>query len=52
MPKKYVETVGDDGFKKQPIGLGPYRFVSYTPRVELVMVAYEGYWREAPLSPR
>ncbi|HKB26842.1 MAG TPA: ABC transporter substrate-binding protein, partial [Methylomirabilota bacterium] len=27
VPKKYVEKVGDDGFKKHPIGLGPYKFV-------------------------
>ena len=30
VPKKYVEKVGDDGFKKAPIGAGPYRFVSFT----------------------
>ena len=23
VPKKYIEQVGDDGFKKHPIGLGP-----------------------------
>src|SRR5438094_5974143 len=27
VPRKYVEKVGDDGFKKAPIGAGPYRFV-------------------------
>src|SRR2546427_11981966 len=26
VPKKYVEKVGDEGFKKAPIGAGPYRF--------------------------
>src|SRR5499427_3978632 len=26
VPKKYVEKVGDDGFKKAPIGAGPYKF--------------------------
>ena len=31
VPKKYVEKVGDDGFKKAPIGAGPYKFVSFTP---------------------
>ena len=31
VPKKYVEKVGDDGFKKHPIGAGPYKFVSFTP---------------------
>ena len=47
-PKKYIERVGDDGFKKHPIGLGPYKFVSQTPGVEIVMEAYEGYWRKMP----
>src|SRR5262245_49029894 len=27
VPKKYVDKVGEDGFKKAPIGAGPYRFV-------------------------
>jgi peptide/nickel transport system substrate-binding protein len=48
VPKAYVEKVGDDGFKKHPIGAGPYKFVSFTPGVELVMEAYDGYWRKAP----
>src|SRR3989442_2659963 len=52
VPKWYVEKVGDDGFKRQPIGLGPYRFVSHTPGVELVMEAYEGYWRKVPSVKR
>src|SRR3989441_1427147 len=48
MPKKYFEQVGDDGFKKHPIGLGPYKFVSHTPGIELVLDAYVGYWRKVP----
>src|SRR6058998_3088637 len=48
VPKKYVEQVGDDGFKKHPVGLGPYRFVSHTPGIELVMEAFEDYWRKVP----
>ncbi len=48
VPRKYVEKVGDDGFKKAPVGAGPYRFVSFTPGVELVLEAYEQYWRKAP----
>jgi peptide/nickel transport system substrate-binding protein len=52
VPKKYVEKVGDDGFKKHPIGAGPYRFVSYTPGVELVLEAVEQYWRRAPQVKR
>jgi peptide/nickel transport system substrate-binding protein len=48
VPKKYVQAVGDDGFKKAPIGAGPYRFVSFTPGVELVLDAFEQYWRKVP----
>jgi peptide/nickel transport system substrate-binding protein len=48
VPKKYLEQVGEDGFKKHPIGLGPYKFVSHTPGVEVVLEAYEGYWRKVP----
>ena len=52
VPKKYVEKVGDDGFKKAPVGAGPYRVVSFTPGVELVMEAFEGYWRKVPAVKR
>jgi peptide/nickel transport system substrate-binding protein len=52
VPKKYVEKVGDDGFKKAPIGAGPYRFVSFNPGVELVMEAFESYWRKPPSVKR
>jgi peptide/nickel transport system substrate-binding protein len=48
VPKAYVEKVGDDGFKKHPIGAGPYKFVSFNPGVELVMEAWDGYWRKTP----
>jgi peptide/nickel transport system substrate-binding protein len=48
VPKKYVETVGEEGFKKHPVGAGPYRFVSFNPGVELVLDAFEGYWRKTP----
>jgi peptide/nickel transport system substrate-binding protein len=52
VPKNYIQKVGDDGFKKAPIGAGPYRFVSYTPGVELVLEAFDGYWRKAPAVKR
>jgi peptide/nickel transport system substrate-binding protein len=52
VPRKYVEKVGDDGFKKAPIGAGPYRFVSFTPGVELVLEAFDGYWRKTPSVKR
>jgi peptide/nickel transport system substrate-binding protein len=52
VPKKYVQEVGEDGFKKAPIGAGPYRFVSFTPGVELVLEAFDGYWRKTPAVKR
>ena len=51
-PKKYMDQVGLDGFKKHPVGLGPYKFVSHTPGVELIMEAHEGYWRKTPSVKR
>jgi len=52
VPKKYVEKVGEDGFKKAPIGAGPYKFVSNNPGVELVLEANEKYWRKTPSVKR
>ncbi|MGH7400580.1 MAG: ABC transporter substrate-binding protein, partial [Candidatus Rokuibacteriota bacterium] len=52
VPRKYVEKVGDEGFKKAPVGAGPYRFVSFTPGVELVLEAFEQYWRKSPTAKR
>jgi peptide/nickel transport system substrate-binding protein len=48
VPKEYVEKVGDGGFKNAPVGAGPYKFVSFNPGVELVLEAFEGYWRKTP----
>jgi peptide/nickel transport system substrate-binding protein len=48
VPKKYVTQVGDEGFRKHPIGAGPYRFVSHKPGVEVVIEANTGYWRRVP----
>lgn len=48
VPKAYLEQVGAEGFKKHPIGLGPYKFVSYSPGGDLVLEAFEEYWRKRP----
>jgi peptide/nickel transport system substrate-binding protein len=52
VPKKYVEKVGDDGFKKAPVGAGPYKLTSFNPGVELVLDAHERYWRKTPSVKR
>ena len=48
VPRKYVQSVGEEGFKKAPIGAGPYRVVSIVPGVEMTLEAFEGYWRKVP----
>ena len=48
VPRKYVEKVGDEGFKKAPVGAGPYKLISFKPGVELVLEAFDGYWRKKP----
>jgi peptide/nickel transport system substrate-binding protein len=51
-PKSYFEKVGAEGYKQHPIGLGPYKFVSMKPGIELVMEANENYWRKVPSVKR
>ena len=48
VPKKYVERVGDEGYRKAPVGAGPYKFVSFTPGQELTLEAFDQYWRKTP----
>jgi len=48
VPKKYIEKVGDEGFKKAPIGAGPFKFAAFNPGVELTLEAFPEYWRKAP----
>lgn len=52
VPKKYVERVGEDGFKQAPIGAGPFKLASMTPGVEMVLEAHEQYWRKTPKVKR
>jgi peptide/nickel transport system substrate-binding protein len=52
VPKKYIEKVGEDGFKRQPVGLGPYRFVRMDPGQEIVLEANDQYWRKKPSIKR
>jgi peptide/nickel transport system substrate-binding protein len=46
--KTYLERVGEDGIKRHPVGLGPYRFERFDPGVELMLEANERYWRKTP----
>jgi peptide/nickel transport system substrate-binding protein len=48
VPKRYITQVGEDGFRKAPVGAGPYRFVSHRPGVDVVVEAVGAHWRHVP----
>lgn len=48
VPKKYLTQVGEDGFRKHPVGAGPYRFVGNKPGIEVELEAFPAYWRRVP----
>jgi len=52
VPKKHIEKVGEDAYKKAPVGAGPFKFVSFNPGVELALEAFPEYWRKAPQVKR
>ena len=49
MPKDYIEKVGEEEFRRKPIGSGPWRFVRSVPgdRIEFEAVDYP-HWRGTP----
>lgn len=40
------ETLGSDDYAANPVGTGPYKFVSWEPGVEVVVERNEDYWGE------
>ena len=52
VPKKYIEKVGEDAYKKAPVGAGPFKFAAFTPGIELTLEAFPDYWRKAPQVKR
>ena len=51
VPKAAVEALGDK-FNQQPVGSGPYKFVSRQQGVGIVLAANDAYWRGKPPFPR
>ena len=49
MPKDYIEKVGEEEFRRKPVGSGPWRFVRSVPgdRIEYEAVAWL-HWRGTP----
>ena len=48
VPKKYIESVGNDAFNGKPVGTGPLRFVSWTKDDRVVLEANGDYWGGKP----
>jgi peptide/nickel transport system substrate-binding protein len=45
VPAKYYQQVGPDGFKRKPIGAGPYKLVGQEAGSKLEFEAFEGYYK-------
>jgi peptide/nickel transport system substrate-binding protein len=52
VPKKHIEKVGEEAFKKAPVGAGPFKFAAFNPGIELTLDAFPDYWRKAPQVKR
>lgn len=47
-PPKYAQSVGADGFARQPVGTGPFRLAEWRPGEIIVLEAFENYWNKDP----
>ncbi|MCC3356776.1 ABC transporter substrate-binding protein [Bacillus sp. REN16] len=48
VPKQYIEEKGEEHFAKNPVGTGPFKFISWKKDNEVVLEANGDYWRGAP----
>ena len=46
--QRAVEALGDEGFKTNPVGTGPFVFQSYTPQTSVMLTANDQYFRGTP----
>ncbi|MGF6158212.1 peptide/nickel transport system substrate-binding protein [Ensifer sp. KUDG1] len=48
VPPKYIKEKGEDYFNAHPVGTGPFKFVSYEPKVGIKLEAFAEHWGGAP----
>ena len=46
--KKAVEQMGREKFASNPIGTGPYEFVSWEPKKKVSLKVFDAYWGKEP----
>src|SRR6266850_7378850 len=47
-PKKYLESAGDQGAERHPVGTGPWKFVEHVRGDRVVFEAVDNHWRAVP----
>ncbi len=47
-PRDYIVDNGDEFFSRNPVGIGPYTFVSFTPDQEMVSVRWDDWFFPNP----
>ena len=45
LPKNYFESVGEEEFRLNPMGSGPWKFVEHIPETSFTVEANTEYWR-------
>ncbi len=48
VPPDYVARVGVDGYRRRPVGTGPYRLTEYVRDDHVTLEAFDGWWAGVP----
>lgn len=49
VPKKAVEAIGDEKFKTNPVGTGPFAFEKYLAKERVILTRHSKYFRGNPI---
>lgn len=44
VPPDYIRAHGEDWFNTHPVGTGPFKFVSYEPKIGIKLERFEDFW--------